>query len=125
MPEFVEKRPFSRIDFHAPAIIRQGDRQWSSEVLDISLKGALLALPDSVELEEGRPVELEIRLNEQIEIDMQCRIAHRENHHLGLACQTIDLESIQHLRRLMELNLGDASAMERELSELISPGLKR
>jgi len=125
MPEFVEKRPFSRIDFRAPAIIRQGDQQWSTEVLDISLKGVLLALPDEVVLDTEQAIELEIRLNEQIEIDMRCRIAHRENDHLGLACQTIDLESIQHLRRLMELNLGDVAAMERELSELIAPGLER
>lgn len=123
MPEFVEKRPFSRIQFHAPAVIRQGDQQWDSEVLDISLKGVLLALPDTVVLDTERAIDLEIRLNEEIEIDMQCRIAHRENDHLGLACQKIDLESIQHLRRLMELNLGDAAAMERELSELIAPGL--
>lgn len=125
MSEFVEKRPFSRINFDAPAVIKQGDQQWSAEVLDISLKGVLLTLPDDSALDTERTIDVEIRLNEQIEIDMQCRIAHRENDHLGLACQTIDLESIQHLRRLVELNLGDGAAMERELCELIAPGLQR
>lgn len=124
MTEFREKRPFSRVAFSAPTTLIQGDQHWSTEALDISLKGVLLALPDSVQLNEGQPVDVEIRLSEQFEIDMHCRIAHREAGHIGLACLSIDLDSIQHLRRLVELNLGDAGVMERELSELIAQGIR-
>lgn len=122
MPEFQEKRPFSRVDFNAPARLTQGEREWFAEVLDISLKGVLLALPDNVELQTQLPVEVEIRLSSHIEIDMKCRVARQEHRLLGLACLSIDLDSIQHLRRLVELNLGDATIMERELSELIASG---
>lgn len=119
--EFEERRPFSRVDFNAPARLIQGDREWTAEVLDVSLKGILLALPEDAGLQEHLPVNVEIRLSSQIEIDMYCRIARHEHGQLGLACVSIDLESIQHLRRLVELNMGDSAIMERELSELIAP----
>jgi hypothetical protein len=35
-------------------------------------------------------------------------------------CRSIDIESITHLRRLIEVNLGDPAASERELKALIA-----
>jgi len=121
MPEFRDRRPFSRVDFRAPAQLIQGDHTWDAQVRDISLKGALLAMtPEQLtQLDESQPLEVQIRLSEDLEIDMHCRLAHRQKDRLGLACLSIDLDSIQHLRRLIELNLGDPAAMERELSELM------
>ena len=49
---------------------------------------------------------------------MDVEIAHRENDELGLNCKDIDVDSITHLRRLVELNLGDPELLERELSAL-------
>lgn len=37
---------------------------------------------------------------------------------LGLRCRNIDLDSITHLRRLLELQLGDATLLQRELGQL-------
>jgi hypothetical protein len=37
---------------------------------------------------------------------------------LGFVCRHIDLDSISHLRRLVELNLGDEQLLERELAAL-------
>jgi hypothetical protein len=37
---------------------------------------------------------------------------------LGFVCRHIDLDSISHLRRLVELNLGDETLLERELAAL-------
>lgn len=122
MPSFQEKRPFSRVSFDAPARLHQAGQHWSAQVRDISLKGALLEVTDNLPLDEQQWVDLKIELNDQVEIDMMCRVAHREPGRLGLACVSIDLESIQYLRRLIELNLGDDAAMERELSELIERG---
>ena len=41
-----------------------------------------------------------------------------QNDELGLRCVDIDLDSITHLRRLVELNLGETELLERELSAL-------
>jgi hypothetical protein len=50
---------------------------------------------------------------------MQGSIIHSETDQIGFRCDHIDLESISHLKRLVELNLGDEAALERELHELV------
>jgi hypothetical protein len=39
---------------------------------------------------------------------------------VGVQCGSIDLESITHLRRLVEMNLGGGSLLERELKALLA-----
>jgi hypothetical protein len=53
-------------------------------------------------------------------IAMAGELAHVEGSHVGVLCRSIDIESITHLRRLIEVNLGDATASERELKALIA-----
>ena len=48
-------------------------------------------------------------------------VAHREGRRAGLACQSIDVDSVTHLRRLVELNAGDPDLLQRELSALLCP----
>ncbi len=121
MPQHQERRPFSRIHFDAPARLTIGSECFDANVLDLSLKGALFEWPETHPVPIDTPVTVDIRLSEQVDIFMEGRIAHQESGRLGVACQSIDLESIQHLRRLVELNIGDADVMERELSELLYP----
>lgn len=47
-------------------------------------------------------------------------MAHCNGEQAGLLCLTIDIDSVTHLRRLVELNLGDTDLLERELSHLIA-----
>ena len=51
---------------------------------------------------------------------MTAQVVHQTLEQLHLSCVNIDIDSISHLRRLIELNIGDATAAERELSELLS-----
>jgi hypothetical protein len=46
--------------------------------------------------------------------------SHTRGQNAGLLCLDIDIDSVTHLRRLVELNLGDSDLLERELSALIS-----
>ena len=55
-----------------------------------------------------------------IVIAMAGELAHVEGSHAGVLCRSIDIESITHLRRLIEVNLGDPTASERELKALIA-----
>lgn len=116
-----ERRHYSRIAFHAPAQLIFPDSTLDSVVLDLSLKGGLVRLPADASIQEGASCTLSIKLNEMDDqISMQTRIAHIEGRYAGLLCQTIDLDSVTHLRRLVELNLGDPNLLERELSALIA-----
>ena len=116
-----ERRLYSRIAFHAPAQLVFPEFSLDTVVLDLSLKGGLVRLPADASIQEGAHCILRIKLNEvDDQISMETRVAHLEGRYAGLLCQTIDLDSVTHLRRLVELNLGDPSLLERELSALIA-----
>nr|WP_295079306.1 PilZ domain-containing protein [uncultured Roseateles sp.] len=94
--------------------------QIQAHVLDLSLKGALLKLPHAKFVTLGQPCLLKITLADKTTtIAMAGELAHVEGDSAGLLCRSIDIESITHLRRLIEMNLGDASLVERELIALI------
>lgn len=92
----------------------------------MSLKGVLLQLPEGgtgLAVQAGMPCLVSLPLNadsERIAIAMAGELAHVEGGHAGVLCRSIDLESITHLRRLIEVNLGDPAASERELKALIA-----
>lgn len=115
----MEQRHFKRVTFFTAAQLIFAEQAVLTEVLDISLKGALVHKPDAISFEHDQPFQLVIKLdNDDTVIRMQVAIAHQHANHLGLSCQFIDIDSISHLRRLLELNLGDADLLERELAEL-------
>lgn len=115
-----ERRRFSRISFHRPADLDVRIAQGTCEVLDVSLRGALVELPVGFPANVGQPCTLAIRLDAgEATIRMEGEIVHREGSQAGIRCVEIDLESISHLRRLVELNLGDEDLLLRELSALV------
>ncbi len=67
-----------------------------------------------------RPFEARLYLGLDVLIRMEISLAWARDGLLGFECQHIDLDSISHLRRLVELNLGDEELLERELALLVS-----
>ena len=47
---------------------------------------------------------------------------HEENNHIGFKTEYMDIDTATNLRRLVELNLGNESLLDRELSELVHSG---
>ena len=115
-----ERRKFSRILFDAHVELAQGEFHWRASLLDISLKGLLLQQTLPAEVIHDQPILVKILLSDNTSIAMSVTVAHQHHSQTGLVCTSIDIDSVSHLRRLIELNLGDALAAERELSELIS-----
>lgn len=115
-----DKRRFSRILFDSEAAIISGERHWPSRLIDISLKGALVERPSDWQAREGDEFTLELVLDNGttiIRMDVVV-VAHIHPHSIGFSCRYIDLDSVTHLKRLVEFNLGDPELMERELSAL-------
>jgi hypothetical protein len=113
------RRRFHRILFDAPAMLRHNGHHHSTTLIDVSLKGALARRPEDWAAAPGDSVELEIYLGDgEPHITMQGAVTHTEEGHIGIRCDQIDIDSISHLRRLAELNLGDAELVERELEAL-------
>lgn len=115
-----ERRKFSRILFDAHVELAQGDCHWRASLLDISLKGLLIQQQLPAEVKRDQSILVKILLSDNTSIAMTVSVAHQHHNQTGLMCTTIDIDSVSHLRRLIELNLGDATAAERELNELMS-----
>jgi len=52
-------------------------------------------------------------------IRMEGTLVHREPGRAGVRCDGIDLDGIAHLRRFVELNLGDDALLHREMGALV------
>lgn len=114
------RRQFSRIAFHAPAELMTAGVIVEAVVLDLSLKGALIRLPAGVTLKSGENCTLHVKLGEaDAALRLQGTTAHCEGIYAGVGIRNIDLDSATHLRRLVELNLGEPALLERELGALV------
>jgi len=114
------RRAFHRIFFEAPVTVIKDHTPHKVHLIDISLNGALISHSDELGCEVGDKVHLEIELGDSHHlIAMEASVSHIENDHVGLKREQIDMESISHLRRLVELNLGDSEMLHRDMEHLI------
>ncbi|RZM83816.1 PilZ domain-containing protein [Pseudoalteromonas rubra] len=115
-----ERRRFSRVLFSNPALLMTASGDYKCEVIDLSLNGALLTLPVGYVPLKDEPASLRFALPQSdIQIAMEVQVRHIEEGHLGVHCNQIDLDSVTHLKRLIELNLGDDDVLHRDLEQLL------
>ncbi|MBX9836115.1 MAG: PilZ domain-containing protein [Burkholderiaceae bacterium] len=122
-----ERRNFTRVLFQTPGWLStdsdnvQMQVQVPVQVQDLSLKGALVKARKPLSV--GTMCQLTVPLTESHYcITMSMQVAQVQQQNMGLVCCSIDLDSVTHLRRLIELQLGDPSLLERDLVVLCSPG---
>jgi len=117
-----ERRRFSRIPFDSMAHINshEGELHLNCHVIDVSLNGILVKRPSSWlgKMNDDYSIDLLLE-NAQLVIKMEAKVAHIDDETIGFTCHHIDLDSITHLKRLVELNLGDEGILNRELTALI------
>jgi hypothetical protein len=118
-PDESDRRRFRRILFDAPLSVQLPGSSHDARLIDISLRGALIQRPDDWPADPGPEAELRIHLDSQgNDIRMRGQLTHQEGTRIGFLCIQIDMDSITHLKRLVELNLGDPDLLERELEGL-------
>lgn len=116
-----ERRHFSRIAFDGIAHLVTVDARVPVRVLDLSLKGALLRLPEVGAVEDGALCLLDLPLAPHDgRVTLAAQVAHVQGERVGLQTLGIDVDSITHLRRIVELNLGDPALAERDLKALVA-----
>jgi len=117
------RRNFSRIPFSGKVAVIGEHAHWLSDLLDISMKGVLITRPAEWPGQPGNNgYQLKVSIGDgdaKIVIAMDATLVHSNNECLGFRCEHIDLDSMTHLRRLLELNIGDEDQINRELSALI------
>ncbi|WP_407332287.1 PilZ domain-containing protein [Enterovibrio sp. 27052020O] len=114
-----ERRMFSRVVYLTPANIKQGDQNWTSNVLDLSLKGALLSTPSDWGVGNETDYIVSFKLHDSdIELCMELQLIQDGGDYLRFQIDHIDIDSASHLKRLVELNVGNDDLLHRELAQL-------
>lgn len=120
MTTSTERRRFWRSGFHAPAHVTLLGRDQAVRLVDISLKGALVEHEGGWTAQDGQKCHLRLELAPDAVILMDSTVAHVDGRRIGLRCDRIDLDSITHLRQLVEHNAADPAVLDRDLAMLVS-----
>jgi hypothetical protein len=113
------RRQFTRVLFSIPAKVEIDNITYPVSIHDISLNGALVTTMESQHPLKGKLGVLHFFLSDNVsEVTMDVAVVHIEDNETGLQCNAIDIDSISHLRRLIELNLGDSNQLNKELNQL-------
>lgn len=115
------KRQSHRVEFDCFVEFVTTDSHHVCELIDISLKGALIAACSGATPAPGTPCQLIISLDEQKnnQIIMSGIVAHKIENRVGIRCDSIDVDSMAHLRKLIEYNLGDVELVNRDFDNLV------
>jgi len=116
-----DTRRTHRVYFDCLVEFEAGGYQHVCELVDISIQGALIAACSGATPEAGTPCKLTISLDEsdEIKITMVGTIAHKIENRIGIHCVSIDSDSMSHLRKLVEYNLGDVELVNRDFDALV------
>ncbi|MCL9781367.1 PilZ domain-containing protein [Vibrio sp. S4M6] len=119
-----ERRRFSRIIYQAPATIKQGGTVVEANIQDLSLHGLLLSVDEkNTELNCDILADIEFTLpSSDIVISLVANLIGIKKNIIHASIDHIDLESIAHIRRLVELNVGNDDLLHRELEHLSDLG---
>ncbi|WP_373949860.1 PilZ domain-containing protein [Vibrio pomeroyi] len=119
----VERRQFSRVIYQVPTEISQGQVNVSGSVQDLSLHGLLIQCEEWQQLSHDVPVHVSFMLtNSDINIQLEATIVSTINTSMRLRIEHLDIDSISHLKRLVELNVGDDKLLYREIEHLTDLG---
>jgi hypothetical protein len=105
----VEKRLYRRAPIDGTARLDVRDQSYPVELLDLSLKGAQVEvasdLADKFLLQTPCLLVLELE-DTDIQVPLEGIIVRHSENTLAIEFTQVRVESMQHLRRLVELNLG-------------------
>ncbi|MDP2573949.1 pilus assembly protein PilZ [Vibrio sp. vnigr-6D03] len=120
----IERRRFSRVIYQAPAKLVQGDLTVNSDIRDLSLHGLLLSgSPANHDFDRSKMLDVDIELpDSDIVISLEAEIVELNDNFMRLSIHHIDIDSISHLKRLVELNVGDEALLHREIEQLSDLG---
>jgi hypothetical protein len=115
-----ENRHFHRIHFNCLLKFEFKDSRLDCELADISLRGALIHNCTGATPGKGTPCRLIMTLDNSgdTQIIMQGHVAHKKDNRIGIQCGSIDLDSMIHLRKLVEINTADPALLERDIMAL-------
>ncbi len=119
----MEKRQFKRVVFRTEAIVHYGDKTFTGEVTDLSLRGMFVRLPLDIPL--GQAVKAKILLSGSTsELSIQVDgivVRHQGENGIGIEFHEMDADSFVHLRNVVIYNSGDAAQVMDEFMNFMKP----
>ncbi len=117
-----ERRKFVRVKFLAEVEVVYFDNSYKAELLDLSLKGALIQPKSEIPMGLGNTCDLKIGLAaKDLTLEFKVELVHLNAEMFGLKFLSQDIDTMIHLRRLLELNACDHDRITEELSFLANP----
>ncbi|MDX2494943.1 MAG: PilZ domain-containing protein [Desulfuromusa sp.] len=112
-----EQRNYRRINFKTEADISIDNGIFRCDLIDLALQGALFRSERELPLSLGKQVPLNIYLPDtSVRMKFIGELIHQRGNFYGFIFTSEDVESMGHLRRLLELNFGDSEQAEGEFS---------
>ncbi len=110
-----EQRHYRRINFRTEADINIDNQIYRCDLIDLALQGALFRSEQKLPLTLGSQVPLNIYLpDSSLRMEFIGELIHQQGGFYGFIFTAEEAESMGHLRRLLELNFGDAEQAEEE-----------
>ncbi|NOQ94171.1 MAG: PilZ domain-containing protein [Methylophaga sp.] len=116
-----ESRHSHRVNFNCLVEFETNECKLVCELIDISLQGALICGCSGATPDAGIACKLTISLDDdaEVQIIMLGTTARKIENRVGIHCDSIDSDSMAHLRKLIEYNLGDSELLNRDFSSLV------
>ncbi len=113
-----DRRRFTRIQLMKGVTLFSGMEALSVQLLDLSLKGALITCPENKNLKPGDLFRLSIPLENAPAIIMNIEVIHSNGKTFGAEWTQIDMDSFASLKRTIELNIKEKENLRQDIKTL-------
>lgn len=111
-----DRRRYQRVRVAAHARLFSDAQAFPCELIDISVKGALLTRPPKWQGGDGDRCLLEIAMEGEPPVEMEVNVVRVENGEIACDWDMFDVRGILQLRRMLEQEMGDADQVARDLA---------
>lgn len=110
-----EQRSYRRIPFHTETEVNINDTKHQCELVDLALQGALFKSEQELPLAIGSRCQMTIALpSSDLTMEFTGELIHQRGQFYGFIFISEDVVTMGHLRRLLELNVGNGDAVDQE-----------
>jgi len=121
----LDERRFARVPFDAQVTLTFAEQTFTGVLADISFNGLLVTLQSPLKIDPTRLASYpqghaQVQLSaSDVCFELDVVIKHLIDTKAGLQIKQMPIETAEHLRNLMQQNLGDEQLLTRELSLLV------
>ena len=110
-----DQRNYRRIPFQTEAELNISDQRYQCDLVDLALQGALFQTDQDLPIEIGAQCPMTITLpSSDLTMEFTGELIHHRGQFYGFIFVSEDAVTMGHLRRLLELNVGNGDVVDQE-----------